>query len=165
MNSPTLGYVDAMHQSLRTFARSNRVDVLLGAGGRVRRRRNRRVLHGKGLGLLEGSDPRRISSGCIRASGSCVSRVDIMRMGHAMVRPTVGSIFAAERQTLWRGIDGLLFAHSDVSGLSLFEEAQYAVSPPRIVRGACCADPRMVRRRTKTHSEPATRGGIRATRR
>ena len=62
----------------------------------------------------------------------CVSRIDIMRMGHAMVRPTVGSIFSRERQALKRGMNGLLFAHSDVSGLSLFEEAQY--------RGVTAAD-------------------------
>jgi hypothetical protein len=27
----------------------------------------------------------------------CVSRIDIMRMGHAMVRPTPGAIFSVER--------------------------------------------------------------------
>ena len=52
-----------------------------------------------------------------------------------MVRPSVGAVFASERQALKaapRGLDGLLFAHSDISGLSLFEEAQY--------RGVTAAD-------------------------
>jgi hypothetical protein len=56
----------------------------------------------------------------------------VMRIGHAMVRPTVGAIFSAERQALKRPNGGLIFAHSDISGLSLFEEAQY--------RGVVAAD-------------------------
>ena len=53
----------------------------------------------------------------------CVSRVDIMRFGHGMIRPTVGFLTAAGRRQLSAGEQGLFFAHSDVSGLSLFEEA------------------------------------------
>ena len=56
MSSPTLGYVDAMHQSLRSVRRPDRVDVLLGArrdGAEGRPCVPRR----EGLGLLEGSDP------------------------------------------------------------------------------------------------------------
>jgi hypothetical protein len=30
----------------------------------------------------------------------CVSRIDIMRLGHAMARPKVGAIFSAERRNL-----------------------------------------------------------------
>jgi hypothetical protein len=55
-----------------------------------------------------------------------------MRMGHAMVRPSVGAVFSDERARLKRSTDALQFAHSDVSGLSLFEEAQY--------RGVTAAD-------------------------
>ena len=69
---------------------------------------------------------------------ACVSRLDVMRIGHAMVRPTVGAVFSAERQALKRAhADGLVFAHSDVSGLSLFEEAQY--------RGVTAADRALAR--------------------
>ena len=63
---------------------------------------------------------------------ACVSRLDVMRIGHAMVRPTVGAVFSAQRQALKRSRDRLVFAHSDVSGLSLFEEAQF--------RGVTAAD-------------------------
>src|SRR5258708_19507483 len=55
----------------------------------------------------------------------CVSRIDIMRMGHAMIRPAVGSIFSEERRRLKRLSDRILFANSDLSGISIFEEAQY----------------------------------------
>lgn len=56
---------------------------------------------------------------------SCVSRIDIMRLGHAMIRPTVGSIFHEERRRLASQTGNMLFANSDLSGFSIFEEAQY----------------------------------------
>jgi hypothetical protein len=62
----------------------------------------------------------------------CVSRLDICRMGHAMIRPTPGFLSSAARLRLRDGADRIFFAHSDVSGLSLFEEAQY--------RGVVAAD-------------------------
>jgi len=55
----------------------------------------------------------------------CVSRVDIMRLGHAMARPIVGAIFSAERRKLAKANGRILFANSDLSGFSIFEEAQY----------------------------------------
>lgn len=55
----------------------------------------------------------------------CVSRIDVMRMGHAMVRPTPGSLFTRERERYARGEGSVFYANSDISGLSLFEEAQY----------------------------------------
>ncbi|HNO13715.1 NAD(P)-binding protein [Accumulibacter sp.] len=53
------------------------------------------------------------------------TRLDIFRNGHAMARPLPGLITGAARQQF--AIDGerLRFAHADVSGFSLFEEAQY----------------------------------------
>jgi len=56
----------------------------------------------------------------------CVSRIDIMRMGHAMIRPAVGSIFLEERRYTQRFRERVLFANSDLSGISIFEEAQYS---------------------------------------
>jgi hypothetical protein len=48
-----------------------------------------------------------------------------MRFGHAMARPKAGAIFHAQRRKL-AALDGpLLFANSDLSGFSIFEEAQY----------------------------------------
>jgi protoporphyrinogen oxidase len=55
----------------------------------------------------------------------CVSRIDVMRIGHAMARPTPGSMFAQDRIRLTKPHGRIHFAHSDVSGFSVFEEAQY----------------------------------------
>jgi hypothetical protein len=48
-------------------------------------------------------------------------------MGHAMIRPAIGTIFSEERLRLTRGRreSRILFANSDLSGISIFEEAQY----------------------------------------
>jgi hypothetical protein len=54
-----------------------------------------------------------------------VSRVDIMLWGHAMIRPTPGFIWGEARCRAAEPYGAVTFAHSDMSGLSLFEEAQY----------------------------------------
>ena len=54
-----------------------------------------------------------------------VSRIDIMRQGHAMIRPTVGFLTSAERERMADFEGNVIFANSDLSGISIFEEAQY----------------------------------------
>ena len=68
---------------------------------------------------------------------ACVSRIDIMRLGHAMPRPVPGFLSAPGRAAMQAGHDGVFYAHSDVSGLPLFEEAQY--------RGVTAADAAIAR--------------------
>ena len=53
------------------------------------------------------------------------TRIDIHRHGHAMVRPVPGLIWGEERRALADGWGRVQFAHADISGLSLFEEANY----------------------------------------
>jgi glycine/D-amino acid oxidase-like deaminating enzyme len=53
---------------------------------------------------------------------SCVTRIDIMRFGHAMARPTPGFLGRRGKPLV---ASGLVLANSDLSGLSIFEEAQY----------------------------------------
>jgi hypothetical protein len=62
----------------------------------------------------------------------CVSHIDIMRLGHAMVRPAPGFMFSPERERWLKPQGHIYFANSDLSGFSIFEEAQY--------RGARCGD-------------------------
>lgn len=50
---------------------------------------------------------------------------DIVRLGHAMARPTVGFIWGGARDAFAADSPRLRFAHADVSGFSIFEEAQY----------------------------------------
>ena len=52
-----------------------------------------------------------------------VERVDVMHWGHAMIRPTTGFIHGRDRQAALAPLENIHFAHSDMSGLPLFEEA------------------------------------------
>ncbi len=123
LDSPTLGYVDAMHQSLRTYV-DRTVWTFYWALAQGAPAQNRQLLLEKDWAYWKEAilhDLERVHSN-IR---QCVSRIDIMRMGHAMIRPSIGSIFSEERRHLTRRNDRILFANSDLSGISIFEEAQY----------------------------------------
>jgi hypothetical protein len=51
-------------------------------------------------------------------------RLDVMRWGHAMIRPEPGFLFGGARQKAEASFSpSLHFAHSDLGGLALFEEA------------------------------------------
>jgi hypothetical protein len=52
-----------------------------------------------------------------------VSRLDVMRWGHAMTRPRPGFVWGEARQRLLQQQGRVLFAHADLSGYSIFEEA------------------------------------------
>ena len=52
-------------------------------------------------------------------------RVDIIRWGHAMISPRPGSIWGGERQKAMKAYRNIHFAHTDLSGIALFEEAFY----------------------------------------
>jgi hypothetical protein len=55
----------------------------------------------------------------------CVAHIDIMRIGHAMARPSPGFLFSEERGRWLKPAGNIFFANSDLSGFSIFEEAQY----------------------------------------
>ncbi|HWY21202.1 MAG TPA: FAD-dependent oxidoreductase [Candidatus Acidoferrum sp.] len=130
MDSPALGYVDATHQSLRSHVdRTVWTFYWALAGGPPSE--NRQLLLNRDWKYWKDAilhDLERVHPEIRR----CVSRIDIMRMGHAMARPRVGAIFSAERRSLAKAHGRILFANSDLSGFSIFEEAQY--------RGVTAAD-------------------------
>ena len=118
--SPALGYVVSTHQSLRS-----RIDrtvwtyywALTGAPPAQSRRRLLELdWHGWTEAVLTDLEQAHPD---IRA---CVSRIDIMRFGHAMARPVPGFL---QRRGKPEIAPGFLLANADVSGISIFEEAQY----------------------------------------
>jgi hypothetical protein len=50
-------------------------------------------------------------------------RLDVMRWGHAMIRPRVGFQWGGARQKAQKPSGPVHFAHTDLSGVALFEEA------------------------------------------
>lgn len=118
-DSPALGYVVATHQSLRTHIERT-VWTYYWSFAEMRPADARRMLLAHDWGYWRD----RIVADLARAHpdiARCVSRIDVMRLGHAMVRPVPGFLAGARPP---RELPRLHFAHSDQSGLSLFEEAQ-----------------------------------------
>jgi hypothetical protein len=123
MDSPTLGYVDATHQSVRTHI-DRTVWTFYWAFAEGSPAQNRQMLLEKDWNYWKEAilqDLERVHKDIRR----CVSRMDIMRMGHAMIRPAVGSVLSEERARLKQKKGRVLFANSDLSGISIFEEAQF----------------------------------------
>jgi hypothetical protein len=56
---------------------------------------------------------------------SLVERLDVMRWGHAMIRPRPGFIWGGARAAAAKPFRGVHFAHTDLGGVALFEEAFY----------------------------------------
>ena len=54
-----------------------------------------------------------------------VTQLDVFRWGHAMSMPVPGWIWSAARERLTLPHGRLHLAHSDLSGFSIFEEANY----------------------------------------
>jgi len=122
-DSPALGYVVATHQSLgRAPGRS--VWTFYWALAQGPAGRNRKLLLETGWEYWKEA----ILNDLSRAHPNirdCVSRIDIMRLGHAMVRPVVGFLGSEERRRAADAPGPVFLANSDLSGFSIFEEAQY----------------------------------------
>jgi len=52
-----------------------------------------------------------------------VERLDVMRWGHAMIRPTPGFLWGPDRRRAAAPFRGIHFAGADLSGIPIFEEA------------------------------------------
>jgi len=128
--SPSLGYVIATHQSLKTF-QPETVWTWYMALASGRAADQRRLLLGGDYGYWKEI----VLSDLERAHPDirqCTRRLDIFRIGHAMPQPAPGAIFHPERLRRARHSGSLVFANSDLSALSLFEEALH--------RGVSAAD-------------------------
>ena len=130
-DSPGLGYVVANHQQLRRFVGSQSIWTYYRALATMTPVEGRRYLLSASWSDLRDLVMRDLA----RAHPDidvCVTHMDIWRIGHAMVRPTPGFLSSPARRMSPPGLERLFIAHSDVSGLPLFEEAQY--------RGVVAAD-------------------------
>ena len=123
-DSSGLGYVTATHQLMRrhlpatVFTCYRALHDVAPAEGRRLLQETPREAWAEGiLAELEGVHPdiRRLAT-----------RLDIFRNGHAMRRPVPGSLWGGARQQLTAfSHPRIMLAHADLSGFSLFEEAQY----------------------------------------
>ncbi len=119
-DSPSLGYVSATHQRGSDFGPTVLTYYLPLAHVDARTER---------MGLLRGtwSDYRDGILGDLgRAHPNLrdvVNKIDVFRWGHAMVKPLPGFITSSARRDAQKPLGAIHFAHTDLSGVALFEEA------------------------------------------
>ncbi len=119
-DSPSLGYVTATHQRGSDFGPSVLTYYLPLAHVDSRQERE---------GLLRGSWSQyrdAILGDLSRAHPNLrqvVHKLDVFRWGHAMIKPRPGFWSSAARQGAALPIGNIHFAHTDLSGVALFEEA------------------------------------------
>jgi len=118
-DSPSLGYVSATHQSGRDHGPTvwTWYYAITDPGPRAREK----LLHAT---QREWADV--AYSDLSRAHhdlGRLIERIDVFRWGHAMTRPIVGARGALARTAPTKPIGAIHFAHTDLSGVALFEEA------------------------------------------
>jgi hypothetical protein len=122
-DSPTLGYVVATHQNLNRYQPRTVWTFYWALSGGAPADMRRVLLGGDYAYWAERifADLERVHPD-VRA---CARRLDIHRLGHAMPSPTPGCMFHPERIRRTHHQGTLIYAHSDLSALPLFEEAQY----------------------------------------
>ena len=121
-DSDSLGYVVATHQSLSTVRGPSVLTWYKPLTGDPLVERGAMLAREWPSWRDEVLDDLRRAHRDIR---SVASNVDVMLWGHAMIRPVPGFITGEARRKALEPLGCIRFAHSDMSGLSLFEEAQY----------------------------------------
>ena len=122
-DSAALGYVVATHQSLASHRGPTVITWYQPLCSEAPRAARERLL----------ATPREVWVESILAElsrphpeiRSVVRRADVTANGHAMVRPRPGFVWGDARRRVEAHAGRVHFAHSDASGFSLFEEAQY----------------------------------------
>ncbi len=122
-DSPSLGYVVATHQSLATHLPKTVLTYYHALVARSPVEERIRLLQtswGEWVDFILRDLSRPHPE--IR---EIITRLDIFRWGHAMIQPRVGFIWGEAREQAAQPQGNIHFAHSDLSGFSIFEEAQY----------------------------------------
>lgn len=120
--SPSLGYISATHQALVDYGPTVLTWYYPIVDADARAARERLLSAGRdhwaevALSDLQPAHPeiRRLAE-----------RVDVCRWGHAMVTPRPGFVWGGARERAAEPYRGVHFAHTDLSGVALFEEALY----------------------------------------
>jgi protoporphyrinogen oxidase len=122
-DSPSLGYVVATHQSLATHLSKTVLTYYYAMVAQPPVQERTRLLRMSwndwaNFIIRDLSKPH-------PEIRDLVTHLDIFRWGHAMIQPRVGFIWGSARRQAAQPQGNIYFAHSDLSGFSIFEEAQY----------------------------------------
>lgn len=118
--SKSLGYVVATHQKGIDYGRTVLTYYYPMAEEDLR----------QGMQKLLALDWRELADICLTDLGQAhknireiTERIDIMRWGHAMISPQTNFVWGGEREKAQKPFGNIHFAHSDLSGIAIFEEA------------------------------------------
>jgi hypothetical protein len=141
--SRSLGYVVATHQAPRMDERGPTVLTwylpLAGLDAKAERQKVLSAGYSDWEGLVM-ADMRAAHPGIAEQA----RRLEVMRWGHAMVRPVPGFMWGPARFAAQESLgDVLHFAHSDLGGMALFEEANWfgVRAAERVLKGLGRAAP------------------------
>ncbi|MBY0546375.1 MAG: FAD-dependent oxidoreductase [Candidatus Obscuribacterales bacterium] len=121
--SPSLGYVVANHQDITT-GRNNLVVTyyrpLADEAPAAARRKLSETAAMEWANIIA-QELERMHPGITRQ----ILSMDLWPWGHGMISPAPGYIWGTVREKMTHSHGNIFFAHSDISGISNFEEAQY----------------------------------------
>lgn len=121
--SKSLGYVVSTHQGLSLFPKKTVLTyyfALTDEDPATERRKALKRTHHEWANLVV-DDLEKMHPGITND----IENIDISLWGHAMAIPRVGFISGNERKEMAKPVGHIHFAHSDMSGISIYEEAQY----------------------------------------
>ncbi|MBI4818533.1 MAG: FAD-dependent oxidoreductase [Deltaproteobacteria bacterium] len=118
-DSKSLGYTVATHQMIEDRGPTVWTYYMTFPGDEARARRDLMSLDFKTTAEGISSDLARAHLGL----EACVDRMEISRLGHAMPKPKPGTFTSATRRRAATPVGPIHFAHTDLSGIALFEEA------------------------------------------
>jgi hypothetical protein len=121
--SPSLGYVNACHQHLKQEHGGIVITYYYNFSGRQAREARQELY------TMKEDDWKRLIIDDLKKAHpdieSHILDIDVCVWGHGMINPQVGFRSSEARNVLDQGIGNIYFAHSDVSGISIFEQAFY----------------------------------------
>ena len=123
-NSNALGYVVATHQTVRRQPGATVITYYWPHSGDAPAVARKRLMETPWAEWIKPilADLRRPHPDLAKS----LERIELWRWGHGMPQPSPGFLTAPARAALASLQGSLVFAHSDLSGMSLFEEANYA---------------------------------------
>jgi hypothetical protein len=122
---PGLGYVVSTHQDIRVSRPERTVFTAYHALSDLEPQAGRRWLEGASVAQLAALAGRDLRLAYGWRLPWCVERVAVTVRGHAMAIPEPGFLSNPGRLALRGAAGPLYFAHADLSGMSLFEEAAW----------------------------------------
>ncbi len=123
-DSNSLGYIDATHQQLQLYKSKRNLTYYLPlctADAVTERKQALEKKHAEWVDIIF-EDLKKVHNDI----ESQTEEINIMLWGHAMIQPLPGFIFGKARHAMAASINGNIhFAHTDIAGISIFEEAFY----------------------------------------